>query len=1249
MTEKKFTKEQQSVIDFREGSLLVSAAAGSGKTAVLVERILGLLLNADDPVSLDQLVVMTFTRAAAAEMKGRIADAIDKKLAGGLDENMRAHLETQRTILPRALVSTIDAICQHLIRQYFQQLDIDPGFRVADENELKLLGTDIMKKLLEEKYEEADPAFCDLARRFSGGGTEDRVSSLVERFYRKAEAAAWPMDFLDRCGKDAELEKAGEVEKTAWFADMLKKEAADAGDMAQLALSGKAASEAPGGWTPYAPLFADLASFYEGVREAALTGGKEAWDALHALASGSYKWELSRVRNVPGSNAEEKEREKKIIELLRDPAGIFQRYQFSYGELASRTAGAAGDVLVLCELTKTFMERFREMKQEKNLVDFSDLEHLCLELLYDGTGEGRKPSAVADELASRFREIMIDEYQDSSDVQEELIRALSAQRLGRPDVFMVGDVKQSIYSFREARPELFMEKHKGAHNSVIELNKNFRSRPEVLYFVNDVFSAVMSERAGGTDYNEAVSLKPGRSDCVTGEGEPVFLPEGKAKAEFLVLDTESEKTDEFSDVELESFMIAERIRELVGPERLEGSAKDGGACAPGPDENRVTYKDIAVLIRKNKLAEPLLAALSAKGIPAYFDSGTGYFESPEVRIMLAVLSVIDNPVQDIPLAAVMRSPYFGRFTDDELAVIAAAYRKGAKVAAADAPVVGVKVAAVDVPAAVRGNGAFYAALKEMANAATPLGEKCAAFLSHLNDLRDASARLSCHELIWRLYRESGIYEDAAGLPDGVRRRKNLDLLLEKAETYAGTGYHGLFNFNRYIEQLKKYDEDMGEASAAVEGQNIVTVTTMHRSKGLQYPVTIVGFLDRRFAGNEKRETLKLHRKYGAALDYVDLAARVRKLSAKADMITAAEVTSSVGEEMRLLYVAMTRAEEKLILTAAAPASKLPLAAAASAEQGQPVDWAHVHKKPAAEVDRWGSMLPMITESGALSRGNVTIRVKERLTVDTELVQRNDSGTEENNDNNHNISNVNEIDYNNYPYPEETQLRPKVSVSEIKEKKIEAIDEEFVRDLAEKKAVKGAEFGTKVHRAFEVFDYALPAEEAITGALAQVFPSKEAASEAAAAKKHADEAVTEIGLDISETAGEKIACEKILRRFIATSLYETMRDAYLRGKLRREQHFMAGFPACTLNENVKSEELQIVQGIIDACIIEDGGITLIDYKTDSVSETDGERELRERYTVQLLLYARALAQLTRRRVEDVRMTLYSTKLGREIEI
>ena len=1190
MTEKKFTKEQQSVIDFREGSLLVSAAAGSGKTAVLVERILGLLLNADDPVSLDQLVVMTFTRAAAAEMKGRIAEAIDKKLAaGGLDENMRAHLETQRTILPRALVSTIDAICQHLIRQYFQQLDIDPGFRVADENELTLLRTDIMKKLLEEKYEEADPAFCDLARRFSGGGTEDRVSSLVERLYRKAEAAAWPVDFLDRCGKDAELEKAGEVEKTAWFTDMLEKEAADARDMAQLALLGKAASEAPGGWTPYAPLFADLASFYEGVREAALTGGKEAWDALHALASGSYKWELSRVRNVPGSDAEEKEREKKIIELLRDTSGIFQRYQFSYGELASRTAGAAGDVLVLCDLAKTFMERFREMKQEKNLVDFSDLEHLCLELLYDGTGEDRKPSAVADELASRFREIMIDEYQDSSDVQEELIRALSAQRLGRPDVFMVGDVKQSIYSFREARPELFMEKHKGEHNSVIELNKNFRSRPEVLYFVNDVFSAIMSERTGGTDYNEDVSLKPGRSDCVTEGGEPLFVPEGKAKAEFLVLDTESEKTDEFSDVELESFMIAERIRELTSPEA----------------ENRFAYKDIAVLLRKNKLAEPLLAALSAKGIPAYFDSGTGYFESPEVRIMLAVLSVIDNPVQDIPLAAVLRSPYFGRFTDDELAMIAAAYRK-------------------ENAGASRTNGALYEALKYAAGKDTSLGEKCAAFLSRLDDLRDASARLSCHELIWRLYRESGIYEDAAGLPDGVRRRKNLDLLLEKAETYAGTGYHGLFNFNRYIEQLKKYDEDMGEASAAVEGQNIVTVTTMHRSKGLQYPVTIVGFLDRRFAGAEKRETLKLHRKYGAALDYVDLDARVRKLSAKADMITAAEVTSSVGEEMRLLYVAMTRAEEKLILAAAGPASKLPLQAAASAEQGQPVDWAHVHKKPVAEVDRWGSMLPMITESGALSRGNVAIRVKERLTVDTEPVQVKDSDAEENNGKINNNSDINEIKYNNYPYPEETQLRPKVSVSEIKEKKIEAIDEEFVRDLAEKKAVKGAEFGTKVHRAFEVFDYALPVEEAIAGALSKVFPSM-------------------------ETAGERSACEKILRRFIATSLYETMRAAYLRGKLRREQHFMAGFPACTLNENVKSEELQIVQGIIDACIIEDDGITLIDYKTDSVSETDGERELRERYTVQLLLYARALAQLTRRRVEDVRMILYSTKLGREITL
>ena len=248
MADRKFTKEQKSVIEYKGGSLLVSAAAGSGKTAVLVQRILELLMREEDPVSLDELLVMTFTRAAAAEMKSRIADAIDGKLAeGGLSEEMRAHLETQRTILPRAMVNTIDSVCQRLIRQYFQQLDIDPGFRVADENELKLLRSDIMKKLLEEKYEEAGPAFCDLVRRFSGAGTEDRVSSLVERFWQKAVSAAWPMEFLKKCQSDALLEKAGETEKAGWFSDMLTKEAADARDMAELSLRGKAARLAPGG------------------------------------------------------------------------------------------------------------------------------------------------------------------------------------------------------------------------------------------------------------------------------------------------------------------------------------------------------------------------------------------------------------------------------------------------------------------------------------------------------------------------------------------------------------------------------------------------------------------------------------------------------------------------------------------------------------------------------------------------------------------------------------------------------------------------------------------------------------------------------------------------------------------------------------------------------------------------------------------------------------------------------------------
>ena len=1247
MADTKFTKEQQSVIDHRGNSLLVSAAAGSGKTAVLVERILSRIREETDPVSLDELIVMTFTKAAASEMKGRIAEAIGKALASqDLSEELRARLETERTLLPRAMINTIDSICQRIIRQYFQLIDIDPGFRVADETELKLLRADIMKKLLEEKYEEASTNFLQLAQKFSGGGTEDRVSSLIEKLYFTASSEPWPDEFLARCRNDAVLEKNGEVEKTGWFEAVLRKEAEEAFELAGLAAFGLSLSTAPGGWLPYQELFEDLKAYYERIAgvfppaaenasgsPASGSFGKDVWDSLHEIAMEDHKWKLSLARKVEGSSAEEKEREKAIIDILRDTEDFRKVFGISYDDLSQRAALSAADCETLSVLTEEFLSRLTEKKREMNIVDFSDMEHLCLELLYDRTDGKKKFSATADELARRYREIMIDEYQDSNDVQEQLIEALSAARFGRPDVFMVGDVKQSIYSFRGAKPGLFIRKHKGADNDVIELNKNFRSRPEVLFFVNDVFSAIMTEKTGGVDYDEAASLKTGRRDCLDGSGTPVFDPTGKSRTELLLLDTDSEKRAEYTDTELQCYMIADRIRDLTAPE----------------DPGRVDYSDIAVLVRKNKLAETLVAVLADRGIPAHFDSGSGYFDSPEVKAMLSYLAVIDNPVQDIALASVMRHKLFGGFTDDELAMIRA-----------DADRDGVR-------------GGFYDALKHAASGAADLSGKCAAFLEHISSLRDLSERAGCHELIWTIYRETGIYTHAASLPDGVRRRKNLDLLLEKAENYAGTDYHGLFNFNRYIEQLKKYDEDMGEAAAASEGENVVTVTTMHRSKGLQYPVVIAAFLEKNIRGAEKRDALKIDRTYGLSTDAVDLETRVKRRSVKSELIMSLENDSSVGEEMRLLYVAMTRAENKLILSAAGKLKSLPplekIAAAGSvflssdtADPSQPgMPGASSRKITAKEMNGAGSMLSMILMSGALLRGHAAVKVYERQNIDTTQI------TKETKENINTVSTETEINAENYAYREETTLKPKVSVSEIKEHTIKSIDEEFVRDLAEKRAVKGAAFGTKVHRIFEIFDYALPPEDAIGKAVSAVFPAPDAASAGAPAPGAvssssgrdpetvlaSDLSVADIstphGSSRTEDLKSREAALSIMRHFVQTPLYEIMRAASEKGTLRREQHFMAGFPACTLNDNVKSEELQIVQGIIDACIIEPDRLILIDYKTDSVSEADGERELKERYKIQLVLYATALAQLTRHRVEDACMLLYSTKLGRTIEI
>lgn len=1213
MSEITFTTEQKEVIDARECNLLVSAAAGSGKTAVLVERIIGRLLDEKDPASLDRMMVMTFTRAAAEGMRQKISEALgshiretEEKLKGltaGSGEYVRTcerleDLKSQETLLPRARISTIDSVCQTLIRQYFQYLDIDPAFRVADEAELRLMRSDLIRDLLEEKYEEGAEDFIRFSEAFTKNGLDERLSSLVLRTCEFAQAKPWPEDFLASCAAQARMEADGDLWDTEWFHGLLKRLDSKCGRILENITRTDECCKAPDGWKPYLELTGCLKETCGELKDVfERKKGRDAYEQARKILSEMSLPDLSR-RKCDESSAEKKEEAKASIEEARDfLKGLAKDYfSMSAERVSLSAAGSAGDLLVLINLTLEFMTRFAEKKKDRSVVDFGDMEHLCLKLLYTERDGKREFSALADELARGLDEILIDEYQDSNEVQEELIRALSAERFGRPDVFMVGDVKQSIYSFRQAKPELFMEKYRAygetGKNRKIELNRNFRSRPEVLDTVNDVFREIMKPSCGGILYDDAAALRPGRTDCLDKETGAV-IPCASDRTELLLVEENAGEPENdptpvyFGEDELEYVMIADRIRELTDPQTAD------------PPRQK---KDITVLMRNSKKAEQLVDVLAAFGIDACFDSATGYFASREISTVLAFLDIIDNPRQDIALVTVLKSAFAG-FTDEELAKIRAGYGRredGSAKEFYDALCAAAQEASQETKPAQETEDAGW----------DGLCEKCRLFLQSLEEYRSLAGTLPVHELIHRIYRETGYYDYTSALPGGKKRRRNLDMLLEKAENYSATSYHGLFNFTRYIEQLKNYETDYGEAAGISGTDDVVRITTIHKSKGLEYPVTIIAGMDGRFNLSDTRESLMLDEELGPACDYVDTKQRIRYPSLKAALIRERMRTEQAGEELRVLYVAMTRARDKLIMT------------------GRISDY---EKKKKEEAGKAGNIAQAVTQQQLLLRSGIT--EKESLLVHTyektalermepqkqadgektqdlkDLLCRSVSGIGEQTD----AQELKDRLEASYAHEAETKLKPKVSVSELKAKLITETEFEFVRDLEENRQTKGAEYGTIVHRAFELLDYGK--EE---GEIPEMLPG-------------ADEKTMQ-------------AVRGVIAAFRETGLYADMKEAALSGRLYREQHFMIGLPAEELTPGSGSEELQLLQGIIDAYILAPEGIRLIDYKTDRV---ESEEKLVSRYALQLSLYARALEQLLRRPVTE--KLIYSTCLGKTVRV
>ena len=1223
-----WTKEQKAVIESRNRNLLVSAAAGSGKTAVLVERIIRMITEGENPLDIDQLLVMTFTKAAADEMRERVLLAVDEKLK---EDPENGHLQMQAAMIPYARITTIDSFCLGIIREHYNQLDIDPAFRVGDEGELLLLRGSVMEQLLEDYYEAGDEEFSRFVETYATGKSDRGIEDHIMAVYNFSGSNPWPEKWLEACEKELEDYEEGSDDRlmeTEWMRFLMWDVAMQTGEFCAQLKEALAVCDEENGPAAYIPMLTSDLRMLQAIGNAKDYGclnellGSASFDRLASIRSKEI--DADKKSFVTGC----RDRVKKAVGKLRD------LYCFESIETVVRDLrGTAGAVRILLRLAGEFHDRYQEAKQEKNLMDFGDLEHYALEVLLEETDEGeRTPSAAADELSRQFEEILVDEYQDSNDVQEALIHAISRERFGTPNVFMVGDVKQSIYKFRLARPELFLKKYESYPREdglyqTIELHQNFRSRDSVLSGINEVFYQIMTKGLGGILYTEDAALHPGAvfeptEETVGGKLELHMVNTGGG----LLKQLEADPADDYTSREMEAKLIAARMKELINPET--------GLKVWDKKEKRyrtACYGDMVILLRSlSGFAEDFVNILMNEGIPAYAERRTGYFTAIEVETVLCFLSIIDNPMQDIPLAAVLKSPIVGA-TDEELARLMAVFKRTAK-KGQDRGIYGAWMYYLENCPEDEREGALYG--------------KLAAFSDELAEYRRIAGYLSIHELLYIIYENTGYYDYIAAMPAGEARQANLDMLVEKASAYEKTSYSGLFHFIRYIENLKKYDTDFGEAALAGD-ENTVRILSIHKSKGLEFPVVFLAGMGKKFNKQDLYGKILIDPDLGIATDYLDLELRVKTPTLKKNVLRRRLELEALGEELRVLYVAMTRAKEKLIMTGTdryldkklerfsdikRTAGQIPFTILSTADSF--LDWLLM------------SLSGKLSESALLSdagaeTGLMTVRsysVADLVGVEIEHQAEKKLSKEELL--NFDCARIYDEAYAagisaafayRYPHTADIGLHTKLSVSELK-KQGQLIDDEestflptipaFLLEESGKKDQGGGAFrGTAYHRALELLNF--PGMKTISDV--------EMALDTFRREKYMDEESLSL-LD----AG-------ILWNFLSSPLGRRMSAAQAKGLLYKEQQFVIGIPAREM-EVCSSDELVLIQGIIDAYMEEEDGLVLIDYKTDHVVR-GRESLLTERYGIQLEYYKRALEQMTGKKVTE--KIIYSLTLQEEI--
>ena len=1366
-----WTEEQKAVIAHREGNLLVSAAAGSGKTAVLVEHVLSLIL--EENASLSSLVLMTFTEAAAEEMKERIKKRLEEHLQKGYDKRILREI----ALLPTANISTIHAFCKRLIEENYAGLSIDAHFRIGDTGEMSLLQSDILEELLEEEYERKEESFLAFVDQFSMGKKDKGIEELILKLYNLASAMPFPKAYLQGL-----LEEDSNSRREKWEKDLYIDMKSRLENLSLLYEEALDLCREPNG-----PIEYEERILEEKEQCLALVHT----DSLEELVRGLENLSFGRLKST---KAEGKELVKSLRERGKKTLKTWQEnYRLLPEELEEEVEEKGQKrILELVRLCLLFLERYQKEKEERAVLDFSDLEHFALKLLYqDGDGrtiegeaeieaeeeigadaeieeeaeieadaeidhemeagkDGAKEigrgkersvrySALADELAKSYREILVDEYQDSNLVQEYIVRALSQERFGKPNVFQVGDVKQSIYRFRMARPELFLEKYHDESYPKIFLRKNFRSDEGVLSAVNALFFKIMKKDFGGIEYDFENSLflgklrteearqeessgenqgeedkaQSGEEHKEKSEGEaPITGKQRRDQTELLLLELEktgsigeegdvgedskeesnsssnsatdsasnsspnstsnSSSDKSLSKLELECKMIAAKVRELL--------------------EKGYAYKDMVILLRSpHGVSKEMVDIFGKEGIPAYAELKTGYYSAVEVETVLSFLAIIDNPRQDIPMAAVLRSPLFS-FTDEELGEIVLA--KGSLY---EKPYDKSKENAVNL--SLQAEKALYPGLEE----------KWQNFQNKLERYRRLSRSLRLHSLLSLIYEETDYYNYVRALPLGEKRQANLDQLLEDAKQFEKGSYSGLFHFIRYIEKVKKQEQDQGEATVFSEKDDLLRIMSIHHSKGLQFKVVFLSQLHKTFNKMDSKAKMLMDAELGLAADYLDLETRIKYPSLHKIAIKEKGERESLGEELRVLYVAMTRAEEKLILTGVCKneedlIKKFPVQERLSLEdiRGATSYLAWIlmaYSRSFFESTKTGEIALRFISKEDLEE-NEGKAMGEAISLEKKLYEFLGTGREKTE-----AEKLMEEHFSYvYPYEKSTHRSPKYSVSLLKMKAMEEHGEQLGEQLGSKigqegKAVAPEWDEEKLDRTGELDANIKSREHGVdntesTGEKAGLEQGVEGSTEGKAEgnaegkaegkaearqqdKEKFDSPLIQkmkaegknIGAAIGDSYHHALAFydyskdtsqlsdflspeeygllnQEKLKKFLDSPLGQLFAKAYKENTLYREQHFMqeVEYEKLFPEDGGDNVEKVILQGIIDAFIMEEEDIILVDYKTDRVK--DGE-ELRNRYQKQIDLYSEALEQIIGKKVR--RRVLYSFSLGEEVDL